>query len=138
MALFLKDIPSVNLKPTLKDYLPELGTNDMKTVEDIHYVVNLVRASLYTPRGTIFYGRDLGTTIMRYLFEPLDETNIAHVLSVVEQEIVSSMGLDVTQVRVRALIPDVRTKSIMVECEIQYGERWYTIREQIRVEEGIL
>ena len=138
MSLFLKFETKRPTKPALKDYIPQLGTQDLATVEGVHYVVNLIRAALYTPRRTLFYARDVGTTLVKYLFEPLDELTLDNVLNSVTQEITSSLDMFDTTVNVRSLEVDQRTKSITVTADIKYGDKWYTITERIKVEEKVL
>jgi len=85
----------------------------------------------------VFYGRDLGTRIARYLYEPLDETTKAGILEVVNDEITSSLGAW-ARVNVRDIVVDSKTKSIQLMIDIQYGEELYTITHTLRVEEKIV
>ena len=135
--MFLKYEHNVIQKPKLFDYYPEYGSRDLRTVEGVDWVVQVLLSVLYTPRGTVFYGRDLGTRIARYLYEPLDETTKAGILEVVNDEITSSLGAW-ARVNVRDIVVDSKTKSIQLMIDIQYGEELYTITHTLRVEEKIV
>ena len=128
MSLFFaKEVSSLHTSDVHLDWDPE---NLNTLVLGKTRIQNEIGVFINTPKGTIFKARELGSTVLNYLFAPYEETLPAQLTS----ELVTDLNAEISGVRVTKVQThsDPEKKTLLINVHLTIEDKTYVLPVDVR------